>query len=78
MLNLLGGLVDTEKIIKEYIEGTIEDVSAELNIKPDQLFLMIKPIAATSHDFKVYLYDLSKGNPTMVREMKLSEFVNNE
>ena len=77
--NLLGSLVDKEKIIREYIENTIEDVAEELKCQPDHVFIMIKPISANSQNFKVYLYDMSQGGaPKMVREMELKEFVNHE
>ena len=75
---LLGGLVDKEKAIKEALEYTIEDVSEELNLKPDEIFIMIKPISKESNDFKIYLYDVSNGGPKLVRQMKLNEFVESE
>lgn len=75
---IFGGLVDKEKIIKEYIEGTVEDTAEELKCNPDQLFIMIKP-TGTNFNFKVFLYDCSQGGaPKMVREMELKEFVSNE
>tara|TARA_R110000764_G_scaffold542_3_gene2048 strand:- start:5206 stop:5451 length:246 start_codon:yes stop_codon:yes gene_type:complete len=72
---LLGGLVDKKKIIKEYLENAIEDTAEELNINPNELFIMIKPIKKETNEFKVYLYKASGGNPTYVREMALKEFV---
>jgi len=75
--NLLGSLIDKEKIIREYLENTIEDVSEELNCAPDRLFIMIKPVSSETKTFKVYLYIID-GAPKLVREMELKEFVNHE
>ena len=71
--NLLGGLVDKKKIIKEYLENAIEDTAEELNIKPNELFIMIKPIKNDTNEFKVYLYKTD--GQVYVREMALKEFV---
>jgi hypothetical protein len=77
--NLLGSLIDKEKIIRDYLENTIEDVAEELNCTPDQVFIMIKPVSSSTNSFKVYLYSLSQGGaPKMVREMELKEFVSHE
>ena len=70
---LLGGLVDKQKIIKEYLENAIEDTAEEMNISPDELFIMIKPIKKDTNEFKVYLYK-AKG-PEYIREMALKEFI---
>jgi len=70
---LLGGLVDKQKIIKEYLENAIEDTAEELNISPNELFIMIKPIKTETNEFKVYLYKAD--GPTYIREMALKEFV---
>ena len=71
--NLLGGLIDKEKVIKENLENAIEDVSEELKIKPNELFILIKPIKPDSNEFKVYLYKAD--GPTLIRQMALKEFV---
>ena len=70
---LLGGLVDKKKIIKEYLENAIEDTAEELNINPNELFIMIKPIKNDTNEFKVYLYKTD--GTEYVREMALKEFV---
>ena len=74
---LLSGLVDKKKLIKNYIENTIEDVSEELGIKPKELFIMIKPTEDASNEFVVYLYKIVlNSSPVKVRTMELKEFVN--
>lgn len=79
MLGMLGGLVDKQKLIRDYLENTIEDVSEELKVKPCDLFIMIKPKEVNDNTFKVLLY-LSKENspPKFVRAMSVAEFVDEQ
>lgn len=74
--SLIGGLIDKEKIIREYIENTIEDVAEELGVPPEEVFIMIKPTAKNDNSFQVHLYQLKPGSaPVHVRQMALKEFV---
>jgi len=81
--NMLSGLIDKEKAIKETIENAIEDVCEELNLQPNQVFLMIKPNSYRRSDgygFTVFLYQVGTVEngllqaPEMVRKMELHEF----
>lgn len=72
----LGSLIDKEKIIREYLENTIEDVSEELGVKPSEIFIMIKPTTKEDNSFDVHLYRLIENAPPQyVRMMSLKEFV---
>jgi hypothetical protein len=70
--NLLGGLIDKEKITHDTIQSTLENVAEELNCTFKDLFIMIKPIDET-FTMKFYIYKLENGAPKFVREIPLSE-----
>ena len=81
--NMLSGLIDKEKAIKETIENAIEDVCEELNLQPNQVFLMIKANSserADGYGFTIFLYKLGQVKskvlqpPILVRKMELHEF----
>lgn len=70
--NLLGGLIDKEKITHDTIQSTLENVAEELNCTFKDLFIMIKPINET-FTMKFYIYKLENGAPKLIREIPLSE-----
>ncbi len=70
--SILGNIFDKEKMVKDMIQSTLEDVAAELGCKHNELFLMIKPVAE-DFDFKVYIY---KGLPPVcVRQITIKEIL---
>ena len=70
--NLLGGLIDTQKIVHDTIQTTLEKVSHELQCSHNELFIMIKPVNET-FTMKFYIYKLEEKGPKLVREIPLSE-----
>ena len=73
--NLLGGLVDKEKITYDTIQSTLEDVAEELNCSFKDFFRMIKP---TNDDvdmrFDIFKYD-DNSQPQHVREITLKQIL---
>jgi len=73
--NLLGGLVDKEKITYDTIQSTLEDVAEELNCSFKDFFIMIKP---TNDDydmrFDIFKYDENK-RPQHIREITLKQIL---
>ncbi len=70
--NILGNIFDKEKMVKDMIQSTLEDVAEELGCKHDELFIMIKPTTA-EFDFKCYIY---KGLPPVcVRQITIKEIL---
>jgi len=70
--NLLGGLINTQQIVHDTIQSTLEKVSHELECTHDELFIMIKPVDDT-FTMKFYIYKLINNVPKLVREIPLSE-----
>ena len=62
--NLLGGLVDKEKITYDTIQSTLEDVAEELNCSFKDFFIMIKP---TNDDFDMR-FDIFKYDENYFRD----------
>lgn len=76
--NLIGGLFDKEKLVRETIQGALENVAEEMKCSHKDLFIMIKPFNA-EFDFKCYIYEVfSNGNPKLVREISLKEILGDE
>ena len=71
--NLLGGLIDTEKIVHDTIQSTLENVAEELNCTHKELFIMIKPIDE-SFTMKFYIYKIEQ-SPKLIREITLKEIL---
>lgn len=71
--NLMGGLIDKEAIIQETIATTIKDLTEELQCKPDELFIMIKPTNEKC-EFKCWVYKMEP-NPVLKREITLKEIL---
>jgi len=71
--NLLGGLIDTEQIVHDTIQSTLENVAEELNCTHKELFIMIKPIDE-SFTMKFYIYKIEQ-SPKLIREITLKEIL---
>jgi hypothetical protein len=74
--NLLGGLIDTEQIVHDTIQSTLENVAEELNCTHKELFIMIKPIDE-SFTMKFYIYKIEQ-SPKLVREITLKEILGSD
>ncbi len=70
----MGGLIDKEGIVKDTLEDALEKFSIELECKPTQVFIMIKPINDDA-EFKCWLYTAKEGAPKLVREVSLKEIL---
>lgn len=75
---MLGGLVDKEKMTYDTIQTTLENVAEELGCDFRDFFVMIRPMDEDLN-FKFFIckYD-EKGNPLKVREITLKEVLNIE
>jgi len=71
--NLLGGLIDTEQIVHDTIQSTLDNVAEEINCTHKELFIMIKPIDE-SFTMKFYIYKIEQ-SPKLVREITLKEIL---
>jgi hypothetical protein len=74
--NLLGGLIDTEQIVHDTIQSTLENVAEELNCTHKELFIMIKPIDE-SFTMKFYIYKIEQ-SPKLIREITLKEILGSD
>ena len=72
MLGLLGGLINTEQIVHDTIQNTLEKLSTELNCTHKDLFIMIKPVDDT-FTMRFWVYKLDEKGPKLIREISLSE-----
>ena len=70
--NLLGGLINTEQIVHDTIQTTLENLSEEMNCEYKDLFIMIKPVDDT-FTMKFWVYKLEEKGPKLIREIPLSE-----
>lgn len=76
--NILGGLVDKERITHDTIQSTLENIAEELKCPWNEIFVMIKPI---NEDFnmKFYIYHQEQGKaPKFIREISLKEILGGE
>jgi len=71
--SMLGGLIDTEKIVRDTIQTALENVAEELKCSHNELFIMIKPINA-EFDMKFYVYKIEQ-SPKLIREITLKEIL---
>jgi hypothetical protein len=73
---MLGGLFNTEKIVSDTIENSLQEIAIELKCNYKEFFVMIKP---TNEDFKMsfYVYRIvaEKTLPQFVREISLKEIL---
>lgn len=73
--NLVGGLVDKERITRDTIQTTLENIAEELGCEWNEFFVMIKPIDNEFNmNFYIYQNQESKA-PTFVREISLKEIL---
>ena len=73
--NLVGGLVDKERITRDTIQTTLENIAEELGCNWNEFFVMIKPIDNEFNmNFYIYQNQESKA-PTFVREISLKEIL---
>lgn len=70
--NLLGGLINTEQIVHDTIQTTLENLSEEMNCEYKDLFIMIKPVDDT-FTMKFWVYKIEEKGPKLVREIPLTE-----
>jgi len=84
MLNsLLGGMVNTEKITFDTIQGALEDVAEELGCSHKELFIKIsasdEQFSPIFHVFRTEPYTSLETIPRFkfVREITLKEILNN-
>jgi len=77
---LMGGLIDKEKITRETITDTLQELKTELECEQTDLFIMIKPFNDEG-EFKCYVYQNKEkvnGNgkvPMLIREITLKEII---
>jgi hypothetical protein len=72
LANLMGGLVDKEKITHDTIQSTLEEVAEELGVDHSEFFIMIKPVSVT-YTMKFYIYRMQNEAPKLIREITLKE-----
>ena len=76
--NLMGGLVDKEKITHDTIQSTLEDIADELGCSHTDFFVMIKPKDA-DFSMKFYIYHTPENAaPKFIREISLKEILGGE
>ena len=71
--NMLGGLINTEQIVRDTIQTALENVAEELQCSHNELFIMIKPIDE-EFNMKFYVYKIEQ-SPKLIREIALSEIL---
>ncbi len=73
--NLMGGLIDKERITYDTIQSTLENIADELGCEWQNFFVMIKP-TDNEYNMKFYIYRQSTGEaPKFVREISLKEIL---
>jgi len=80
-MGFLDGLFNSEGLVKNTIENCLEKVAVELNCKPTDIFIMIKPTTNEFSDddndnnFKNWIYKIEDGKPKLIREITLKEIL---
>lgn len=73
--NLMGGLIDKEKITHDTIQTTLENIAEELDCEWNEFFVMIKPID-NEFEMNFYIYQQQSGKaPKFIREISLKEIL---
>lgn len=75
---LMGGLIDKETLVKDYLRDALKDVSEELGCKHNELFFTI---SASNTEFEPTFYVFLKdtnGVPKPVRPISIAEILGNE
>lgn len=74
---MLGGLFNTEKIVSDTIQSSLEEIAIELQCSYKDLFVMIKPINE-KFEMKFYIYKIIDSSPPkFIREISLKEILGN-
>lgn len=80
-MGILDSLFDKEGMVSNTIENCLENLAEELECKPTELFIMIKPTKDVFEDdgevknFKNWVYRITNGKLVLVREITLSEIL---
>ena len=75
LAGMLGGLIDSEGIVTEKIQTTLDDLADELNETDYRnLFITIIPINE-DFDFKCMVYHKTPAGTKFVREITIKEIV---
>lgn len=75
---MFGSLFNTEKIVSDTIKNSLEEISIELQVSYNDLFVMIKPID-DNFNMKFYVYKIVENkSPQFVREISLKEILGQE
>lgn len=77
--NLLGGLVDKNKIVNDYIKDSLINLSEELQCNYNELCVIIKP-KNENMDFDFFLCRFSKeeGVSAPIRKVSLKEILGDD
>jgi hypothetical protein len=75
---MLSGLFNTEQIVADTIQSSLEEISIELKCSYKDFFVMIKP-RNESFEMAFYIYKLVDGKPPQfVRDISLKEILGKE
>lgn len=79
-MGFLDGLFNSEGLVRNTIEGCLEKLAVELNCKPTEVFIMIKPTKdefgdEDENNFKNWVYKIEEGKPKLIREITLKEIL---
>lgn len=72
--DLLGGLINKEKITYDTIKETLEDIAVELNCNPSDFIIAIKPTDIT-FNFKCHIMRATEKGNVWVREITIKEIL---
>ncbi len=72
--DLLGSIIDKEKMVYDTIQEALENLTEELQCSHSDLFIMIKPYNEEL-DFKCYVYKIESGKNKIVREISIKEIL---
>lgn len=74
---LLGGLMDTEKMVKDAIQSSLEDISMELGCNPDEFIIAIKA-TDDKFNFRCHVMRTTPQGNIWVREIAIKEIIDGE
>jgi len=80
-MGLLDGLFNKESMVSSTVENCLENLAEEMQCKPTELFIMIKPCTdeftsvEDKKNFKNWVYRLVDGKPKLIREITLNEIL---
>jgi hypothetical protein len=76
MLGAFAGMLGIDKKISATIQNTLIELGHELNVGYEDLFVMIQPVDE-KFNFEFYVYKIEEGRPVRIREIKLTEILDN-